>query len=275
MLLKIFFTILYIFVVSSGKCFLIKKNTINGIFIPALTSKYLNGKIYGGNEIGIDKAPYQVALYWNNEFICGGAIISAMHILSAAHCIIDAAEYYTIGVGSSELYNTKKYEVESITIHPEYNHTTFSSDISILKLKYSLEINNSTVQIIELNKNLNMVQELKNGTGALVTGWGKTEFVSIYSNILHGVEVKIVARDTCQRIYDRVNIKITEDMLCAWDNKKDSCTGDSGGPLAINNATLLIGIVSWGMQCADPVYPGVYSNVTHSISFINSIITGK
>ena len=50
-------------------------------------------------------------------------------------------------------------------------------------------------------------------------------------------------------------------MICAGvpEGGKDACQGDSGGPLTVGGQ--LVGIVSWGLSCALPDYPGVYSNV--------------
>jgi trypsin len=57
-------------------------------------------------------------------------------------------------------------------------------------------------------------------------------------------------------------------MICAGvtGGGKDACQGDSGGPLVVGNQ--LVGIVSWGLSCALPDYPGVYSNVATLRSFI-------
>lgn len=49
-------------------------------------------------------------------------------------------------------------------------------------------------------------------------------------------------------------------MFCASGGDKDACQGDSGGPLMQDN--ILIGIVSWGVECGDPKYPGVYSKLS-------------
>lgn len=56
--------------------------------------------------------------------------------------------------------------------------------------------------------------------------------------------------------------EITDRMICAGTTGKDSCTDDSGGPLVLNNITQ-VGIVSWGIGCAEPNFPGVYTNLAN------------
>ncbi len=58
-------------------------------------------------------------------------------------------------------------------------------------------------------------------------------------------------------------------MICAAvdGGGKDSCQGDIGSPLVSNN--LLVGIVSWGVGCGKPGFPGVYSNVAALRSFVS------
>jgi trypsin len=72
--------------------------------------------------------------------------------------------------------------------------------------------------------------------------------------------VPVVARATCQSDYSSETI--TTRMFCAGLDAggKDSCNGDSGGPIINTSSKVLLGAVSWGYGCADAGYPGVYTN---------------
>jgi trypsin len=57
-------------------------------------------------------------------------------------------------------------------------------------------------------------------------------------------------------------------MICAAvsGGGKNSCQGDSGSPLVIGSQ--LVGVVFWGVGCAEDEFPGVYSNVATLRSFV-------
>ena len=72
---------------------------------------------------------------------------------------------------------------------------------------------------------------------------------------------------------------ITDSMLCARDLGKDACQGDSGGPIVTRQTAgspfTQLGVVSWGVGCAHPQYPGVYTRLSSHIQFIRRNMQGE
>ncbi len=87
------------------------------------------------------------------------------------------------------------------------------------------------------------------------------------------IRVPTITNKDCNIDYDEFPLSITDSMICAGYRGlggKDSCLGDSGGPLIFNHGgkAILVGVVSWGRKCAEPSHPGVYSRVTHVLDWI-------
>ena len=71
-------------------------------------------------------------------------------------------------------------------------------------------------------------------------------------------------------------VDIGTTQLCAGEDGKDSCAGDSGGPMLsseLNNGRwAVIGIVSFGARglCANSLFPGVYTRVDKYLDWIEN-----
>ena len=84
------------------------------------------------------------------SFFCGGTILDATTVLTAAHCfwnngntITDFSKYF-IAAGATHVQDSTAQTafVKSITLHPNYNQNTGgSNDVAIVKLKTALTLN--------------------------------------------------------------------------------------------------------------------------------------
>lgn len=119
------------------------------------------------------------------------------------------------------------------------------------------------------------------GSTPFSAGWGKLKENGEESPVLMQVQVPIVKNELCGKLYARSN-EFDDRVICAgfMEGGKDTCEGDSGGPLMLpiagENGTFpfyQIGIVSWGSGCARPNRPGVYTNVQYYAKWIERKIS--
>ncbi|KAL3674683.1 hypothetical protein V7S43_000623 [Phytophthora oleae] len=223
-------------------------------------------RIYGGSEADASKYPYIVSLREDDadgSTYCGGTLIASQYLVTAAHCVkTDEATIYAsigsaFGSGSGDGQQVKVVEGYR---HPMYNKSKHLYDVGVLKLEK--EVTTNTADLCAADGSDNEV-----GTVATVRGWGLTENGS-QSFLLEEVNVKIVSSAECNKEYSD---RITEGMLCAGEGDgKDTCNGDSGGPLIENDK--LIGIVGWGGKCG--ANAGVYTRVSFVLDYINDIVSG-
>ncbi|KAJ8958444.1 hypothetical protein NQ318_002231 [Aromia moschata] len=225
--------------------------------IPHFTSCSVN-KIVGGSKISIESCPYQLSLRYNEQHICGAALISYDTALTAAHCVPEFHGSYSVRAGSSNLHKggTIAYVKQAI-IHPCYDATNQDYDIAILKFFKPLRASTAIKPI-----RLPAQDEQMTDKWGLVTGWGVLSAVYPYvPDHLRGVMLPAISIDECKQDY-RHQFAITPRMFCAGFKQggRDSCKGDSGGPFVANHT--LYGLVSWGVSCAERYTPGVYTKVS-------------
>ncbi|XP_023171147.2 trypsin alpha-3-like [Drosophila hydei] len=214
-----------------------------------LFSKRVGSRIVNGQEIDISAVPWQVALLKLNRPHCGGSIYSANIVITAAHCINDKIVHFSVRAGSSNANEGGQViALDSILVHEHFSWNTKENDIAVVWLAEPLELG-TLVQPIRL-----ATQSPPNEAPAYVSGYGYTGYEN--PDHLNGVDLKIVGYEQCKSLDAEL---IFEGMICAFGDSKDACQGDSGGPLVSNGE--LVGIVSWGSDCKEPKYPGVYANV--------------
>ncbi|CAF0751091.1 unnamed protein product [Adineta steineri] len=245
-------------------------------------------RIVGGEDARELSWPMVVSLRWSdpNRHWCGGSILSDSYILTAAHCLHGYASNppvdVTIVAGMTNLSDPKQIRrtIDHIYIHSEYIgvQNSFRHDIAVLHLNQSLTTENNPyltktcihpVILPTVNN-----QYIKNGTRLAVIGWGTMgSGVSLDPKILQQAEV--FAIDNNDPICTQT-MNDSEIQFCAGlrEGGKDSCSGDSGGPIFqwTGEYWEQVGIVSYGNGCAEPNDPGVYVRLSYYYNWINDIL---
>lgn len=251
--------------------------------------------IVGGSLASAGEYPWQVALVDSSESnpfegqFCGGTLIAQQWVLTAGHCVEDngsvvAPSSMDVVLGINNLSDGPTYGdygqrigVTQIYLYPGFNYGSndeVNQDAALLRLE-SAAVLNSLVGTIALASPTDTSQ-VAAGVASTVTGWGATTESGGYPDALREVQVPIVSYAQCAAGYDGMYNLSNAYHLCAGlaAGGKDSCYGDSGGPLIVPNGTgwLQAGIVSFGEGCARSNYYGIYSRVSYFKSWIDGIV---
>lgn len=199
-------------------------NTFLVLLVPLLICgeiKSESDKIVGGDVISISDAPYQAALLYSGNFVCGASIISTKYLLSAAHCVQDYKNKLSVRVGSNHAYKDGEvFQVEKAIQHPFFNTATLNNDFAILKLVGEITLQKDIKEIIPLPV---QNQKIENNVDVYVTGYGMVKMNGKADHKLRGVLVPIVPQNICRNSYPVI---ITNNMICAGfkEGGKDSCS---------------------------------------------------
>ena len=208
--------------------------------------------------------------------------------ITAAHCLFDTndvpfeAADLTITAGSRDISasgETLSIEVDDIIVHPNYDETgqsandTFENDIALLKLSpipIAAVGTEPQIRTITLPDSRDGTVIYQTGARLDVNGWGRTGSAPV-SWFLQAAKVPYGDQARCELAYSGIGASIADGAFCAgWaQGGIDSCQGDSGGPLIDRDKNILIGVVSWGDGCGFANKPGVYTDVTKYIDWIN------
>lgn len=231
--------------------------------------KIFSNSIINGRNADPSEIPWQVSLQNSDGHFCGGSIISKKFILTAAHCVSkkSAKNIYVMSGGELQDELIKLPSVKKI-ITSNYK-TWFQNkgikrhDIALLELSNNIELSSkiAIIDLPEVSTNADIENLLLNAeNNIIITGWGITENTTRPDHLQVVENVKLYPLPDSD-FWDEENKKIITEgyysLIDYWgtyssgdyivskvENGKSLCRGDSGGPIAIKNKNILLGVAS-------------------------------
>jgi hypothetical protein len=205
--------------------------------------------IVGGSQISIGQAPWQVAVEAvipeGGGLLCGGSILDASHILTAAHCVFDSktehsipSEDFTVRAGTADLAAPEAEEQERLVTdvrpHPYYNYEPNSGhvnpdDVAVLTLQEPLVLGPAVAPISLVAAGSSPTE----GTQVNLTGFGEENpGTNELNGRLYSLGMTIGWQRECGGENDAV-------LICASSLAGTPCNGDSGSGLTVSGSTLV------------------------------------
>lgn len=270
-----------------------RKKEKEGVDFDSISARILGGTKVAGNG----EYPWQCLLITSDGSYCGCVVVDSKMILTAAHCVVSAAEaddntfehgqpkslIALVIMGSNDRLSDSSQRIRTTVcgVHPGFktDGPIMYYDIAFCQLKTPIILDDprAPVQPACLPGTLELSEERKQKM-CVATGFGTTSETAIsLSNWMMKVEVQEQTPEFCQNAYKDEIVRggIRRDIhFCAGGSGKDTCQGDSGGALVCRihpfseaqreiqcKGLYLQGITSFGRGCGRVGVPGVYTNI--------------
>ncbi|XP_041776093.1 mucin-5AC isoform X2 [Anopheles merus] len=261
--------------------------TLEGIDYRSVCGKRMfpEPRIVGGTKAAFGRWPWQISLrQWRTSTYlhkCGAALLNENWAITAAHCVDNVPPSdLLLRLGEYDLaleeepYGYQERRVQIVASHPQFDPRTFEYDLALLRFYEPVVFQPNIIPVCVPENDENFI-----GRTAFVTGWGRLYEDGPLPSVLQEVTVPVIENKICETMYRSAGYieHIPHIFICAGWKKGgyDSCEGDSGGPMVIQRTDkrfLLAGVISWGIGCAEPNQPGVYTRISEFRDWINQIL---
>ncbi|XP_058808171.1 trypsin-5-like [Phymastichus coffea] len=218
--------------------------------------------LYGGKEIEIETAAYQVSIHERSHLACGGSILNKDYVLTVASCVDAFVENFKVRAGSKDP-NANGSVHEIVQLYRQHDNEP-GNDLLLLRVKPSFELD-STRRAIKL---VSADYRLKANESLRVTGYGYTDGY-VPSSKLRSIDTRSTLLEDCVKRYaDRLQ-DIFPGMMCTdgSDFQSSSCSYDSGNPVTLGDGRL-VAVTSSRHSCGNEAQPDVHVLVARAIKWI-------
>ncbi|NXX35726.1 PRS55 protease, partial [Nicator chloris] len=169
-----------------------------------------------GTDVQPGEFPWLVSIRSHGKHICGGTIISALWILTAAHCFSDQLPPdLTVAVGGVDLgLPLEEHSPDSLILHEEFNRTSLQNDIALILLSNPIEFSREKMPVcLPFVCDMDVWQHcwaagLENVTAALLILL--FSFAAAF-HVLQKTQMKLISREKCLKQIPH----LVGSMMCA------------------------------------------------------------
>jgi trypsin len=210
--------------------------------------------VIGGSPIDVRSAPWSVLVLHRtgaSGTLCSGAILDSLHVLTAAHCVVDngvvvSAPTLTVRAGVTNgatptpSDSEQDRQVASFRVHHGYveGDRAGADDVAVLTLASPLDLSGPTARAIALPT---PDVKWKIGDAVTVSGYGLKSVGGTIDGSLNTMTATLVDQEEC--LPPALN-GANGVLLCAFSGTSSPCSGDSGAALVLDASTapVLIGV---------------------------------
>ena len=229
---------------------------------------------------GYAEASWMIAMLNDQQQVfCGGVLIDARFVATAAHCVAHLSKHQYSLVLAKELSQAapQPLRVKRLWFSHSYRQSHLYNDFALLELETPLaEVGLPIATTATL-------ESLKRGQSLSIVGFEKDPLQGQGYRTL-SASVPYAPTAMCQerwaRQFPSVAQQLFEQSICASGNgyALDTCAGDSGGPLLLqqNGVTVLAGLTSFGEPgCGQAEKPSVYTRLDRLAATIATVHAGE
>ena len=246
--------------------------------------------VVGGTAIQVQAAPWSVFITYAtgaHSWRCGGAVIDASHVVTAAHCLygddnepLAQPAQVSVQAGVSNPFSPSATDAEqdrtasAVRVHPGYDNSNLDSpdDIAVLALSSPLDLSGTAVKAIALPA---AAAPYPTGAAATLAGYGlQSGTDTSLPGTLESMNLTVEPQDECgPKLTNTVAIAYNNATeFCAVSSTSATCGGDSGSGLATTTGPpVLIGINIEGVKgCpagSDNIF--TYLSAPETLSFLS------
>ena len=257
-----------------------------------------------------------VAQFCGGTLVTSRWVLTAAHCLAQGErgkiSSITSPRDIAIMAGSTNLLGkADRILVRRVVTHPRYVPGTSVNDIALLELERAPAADSGAQRVTVVTRETE-AEALPVNAELTIVGWGMTEAKRSSMDLLE-TTVNAVDRNACNRVLTSARLQggdldralsdlsfvfnlspvsrksleqsivqfggtVTPQMICAGAtvDGRDTCPGDSGGPILrrlANGQMAQVGIVSFGIgQCGVAALPGVYTRLALYTDWMREVV---